>query len=248
MTEQAVQSALTWLKHRGTKVPADIIEALNPVPIVPINEAETAKAIKAKQIPSRAMKAMEYQTIRDSLWAATYDAVYDFLNSNAHVATYARPMATAVSKAYIEAADAAYVEGGGSLPMDEDTTTWARSELDAQLNYVDSLFQTLKALRKEGDADSIHEAFAAAERWASALDGFFNAVKLAGAKNVMLTWSLGGTEKHCKDCLKLDGQRHRASWYSSRGYYPRKPGSATECGGFHCDCSLSTDNGEEFTI
>lgn len=208
-------------------------------------------------IPSQDMKTIgmslkqisgEYNPIRQELWASVYDNVYDFLSTTHQVGTNSRPMATAVSKAYIETLDIAYADGGGSLPVDEDTLAYAKAELNAQLSYVDSLFATLKEMRKEGDFDSIHEAFLRANNWSSALDGFYNTIKMMGANNKMLTWRLGNTEKHCKSCLSLDGQRHRAKWYISRGYTPRKPGSSTDCGGYHCDCKLEDDNGEVFTI
>jgi hypothetical protein len=190
----------------------------------------------------------DYAPVRQELWAEVYDAVFGFLNSNSQVRTYSSPMATAIAKAYIDTADIAYVDGGGSLPLDDDTLATAKSLMNEQLGYVDSMFDTLKQLRKDGDYDAISVAFQKANSWVSALDGFYNIIKMAGAGNKMLTWELGNTEKHCKDCANLDGQRHRASWYNSRGYTPRKPGSNTECGGYNCDCRLVDDDGNEFTI
>lgn len=192
--------------------------------------------------------AGNYASTRGDLWAAVYDAVYGFLTGKQQVNTFKSPMSTAVAQAYIETSDIAYVDGGGELPMDEDSLSQSKAELDAQLGYVDNLFSTLKALRKEGDFDPITEAFAAANRWTLALDGFFNSVKFMGAGNKMLTWNLGNTERHCDTCLSLNGQRHRASWYIGRNYIPKKPGSNTDCGGYHCDCSITDDNGVEFTI
>lgn len=189
-----------------------------------------------------------YQPVRDTLWQEVYQVVSDFMYSNSRPSTYTNRMAVIVSQAYIEVGDIAYVDGGGTLPMDEDTLALAKSELDAQLGFMDNLFQTLYQLRKDGDYDAISLAFDKANSWASALDGFYNSIKLAGAGNKMLTWNLGNTEHHCDSCLSLDGQRHRASWYISHGYIPRKPGSNTDCGGYHCDCSLQDDNGEEFGI
>ena len=96
--------------------------------------------------------------------------------------------------------------------------------------------------------DANTEAANRADSWTSAMDGYYNAIKLMGAGNKMLTWYLGETEKHCDTCLDLNLQRHRAAWYSARGYTPRKPGSATDCGGWNCDCQLLDDEGNEFTI
>lgn len=200
-------------------------------------------------MPSRAMKdAGDYSAIRDRLWSALYDAVETYLSGSGYVTGPKSAFTTALAQAYIDAADTGYVDGGGELPLDEDTAAWARGELDAQFGFADSLFETLKALRKEGDFDAASEAEARADSWTMALDGFYNAIKMAGAGNAMLTWTLGDTETHCDTCQKLDGERHRASWFLSRGYTPRKPGSNTECGGYRCDCSLIDNEGNEFTI
>jgi hypothetical protein len=228
---EAVTTTLNYCRQNNIHLPEDITRSAKQLGLIP-----------------SARKAGDYSSIRDQLYDAIYNAVDGFLSGNAQVGTYSRPMATAVSQAYLEASEIAYTEGGGALPLDNDTAAWVRGELDAQLGFVDSLFETLKALRKEGDFESVEEAINHAERWASGLDGFFNAVKIQGAGNMMLTWQLGGTEKHCKDCLRLNGQRHRASWYISRGYTPRKGGSMTDCGGWNCDCQLVTDDGDEFTI
>lgn len=209
-------------------------------PITPEEAKTIGKSLK--------QVAGNYATSRSDLWAAVYDAVWGFLSSNSHVGTFSRPMSTALVKAYIETSEIAYQDGGGELPLDEDTQSYAKSEIDSQLAYVDNLFSTLKALRKEGGYDPITEAFSAAGRWSNALDGFYSSIKLMASGNKMLTWNLGSTERHCETCLSLDGQRHRASWYVSRNYIPRKPGSSTDCGGYHCDCKLTDDNGMEFTL
>lgn len=189
----------------------------------------------------------DYYPVRQELWGAVYDAVFEFLGGK-YIPTTANVMATAIGKAYIETSDIAYVDGGGDLPLDDDTQSAAKTLLNEQIAYVDSLFDTLKQLRKDGDFDPTAVAFEKAKNYTSALDGFYNTIKMMGAGNKMLTWVLGNTEKHCKDCSNLDGQRHRASWYNARGYTPRRPGSNTACGGFRCDCRLVTDDGEEFTI
>jgi hypothetical protein len=49
-------------------------------------------------------------------------------------------------------------------------------------------------------------------------------------------WELGNTEKHCRDCLHLNGQIHRASEWRAAGIAPQSPD--LECGGWHCDCKL----------
>lgn len=227
-----IKDTLSWLKLHGYSIPVSL----------------RVKSIKLHLLSSREMKQEDYSGIRDTLWIAVYDAIYDYLNSSSNVTSFRESMVMAVSQAYLSTSEIAYEDGGGSLPLDEDTASQAQADLQAQLGFVDSLFVSLKALRKEGEFDANSEAADTADRWSSGLDGFYNSIKAAGAGNKMLTWRLGSTEKHCDTCLSLDGQRHRASWFISHNYIPRKPGSSTDCGGFHCDCGAEDDDGEDFFI
>lgn len=197
---------------------------------------------------SHYIKAAGYDGIRTVMHGAIYSAVYDYLSGRGNVTGPRSEMAAAVSRAYIETADVAYSEGSGELPLDADTAAWARAQLDAQLAYIDQLFEDLRELRKSGDFDAGAVAEARAAGYASGLDGFYNEAVLRGSKNMMVEWVLGGTEKHCKDCAKLAGQKHRISWYIERDYIPRKNGAAMECGGYNCDCSLIDKDGNEVTL
>ena len=221
--------------------PYEILKTiLRAVPtVLPHLHEDTIAAFKA---------AAGYSGIRDVMSGAVYNAVYGYLSSGGYATPARERMIAAVSKAYIETADAAYVEGGGKLPMDDDTAAWARGQLDAQIGYVEDLFDQLKEIRKEGDYDADLTAQARADGYASALDGFYNEAVLRGSSNKVVEWVLGGTEKHCKDCAKLAGQRHKIKWFIDRDYIPRKNGAAMECGGYNCDCSLIDRDGNEVTI
>jgi len=175
MTHPSIDAAIEYLEARGTRIPVTVIQQLQRLGYT-ANERDKkniAEMIKSHKIHSKEMKqAISYQPIRDEMWAAVYDAVYNYLTSTEYRPTEREPMATAISKAYIETADIAYVDGGGTVPLDEDTLAYARLELGLQLAYVDSLFETLKQLRKEGDFDAINEAFARANRYTNSLDAF----------------------------------------------------------------------------
>ncbi len=195
-----------------------------------------------------ALKATGYDGIRTVMSGSIFGAVFGYLSGEGNITQYRERMATAVSKAYLEAADVAYEEGGGELPLDEDTASWARGQLEAQFAFIDQLFDDLRELRKAGEFDAGEVATSRAEGYASALDGFFNEAKLRGAKNIVVTWNLGGTEKHCPTCKELDGQNHKISWFVDKNYIPRKYGAAMDCGGYNCDCSLTDRLGNEYTI
>jgi hypothetical protein len=194
------------------------------------------------------VKAAGYDGIRTVMRGEIFGAVFGYLSGSGYVTTFKAQMTTAISKAYIEAADVAYVDAGAELPLDPDTAAWARGQLDAQLGFVDDLFEGLRELRKQGGFDAGEVAQARAEGWGNGLDGFFNEAKLRGSNNKMVTWHLGATEKHCKTCASLDGKRHKISWFVDRNYIPRKPGADLECGGYRCDCTLTDDSGNELTI
>lgn len=205
--------------------------------VIPLLNEKAARALK---------DAGDYDAIRQRLKDAVFDAVAGYLDSNSPITSYSNRLDTALSAAYIDAADSAYVDGGGSLPLDEDTASWARAELDAQFGFVDSLFETLKALRKEGDFSALDEAAARAEGYAGSLDALYNGVRLRAAGNMMLTFEGDDGEESCKDCSRYKGQRHKASWWVAHDAVP--PSRSFACGGYNCQHMLVTDDGEEWTI
>lgn len=220
----------------------------SPIPVIrDIVQAVPAILEHLSEDTITAIKAAGYDGIRTVMHGGIFGAVFGYL-SGGSLSDASSRMALVVSRAYVETADLAYQEGGGTLPMDEETAAWARSQLDLQLGYVDELFESLKELRKSGNFDAGEVAQARAAGYASALDGFASEAKMRGSKNIMLTWHLGATTHHCKTCASLDGKRHKISWYVDRDYIPRKPGNGCDCHGYNCDCSLVTDNGEEFTV
>lgn len=193
-----------------------------------------------------AIKASGYDGIRTVMSGAVFGAVYGYLSGSGYVTTFRAEMEAAVSRAYIETADVAYEEGGGELPLDPDTAAWARAQLDAQLAYIDGLFDDLKELRKSGDFDAGAVASARAEGYASSLDQLYSEAKTRGAQNMMLTFVGDDGKESCKDCQRMKGQRHRASWWIKNDMVPGS--SKYQCGGWQCEHYLETDNGERFTI
>ena len=249
MTYPAINAAIEYLKSRGTKIPIDIlmIAKSNSMELSNENKIELVNHIKAGKINSREYKQVgEYSSIRNELWIAIYDNVYNYLSSTQYVVSFNNVVGVAIGKAYIEAAELGYQDGGGTLPLDEDTLAWAQAETSAQLAYIDSLFSTLKQLRREGDFDAVHEAFEHADGYCNSLDALYNGAKVAGAGNKMLTFEGSDGRESCADCQRYKGQRHRASWWQSHNAVP--PSRGFECKGYHCDHRLFDDDGNEFTI
>ena len=249
MTYPAINAAIEYLKSRGMKVPVDILGLLSNdgYPFTSDDRSNIAHGIRTGVTQSKSMKQIgEYSSIRNELWIVIYDNVYNYLTSTQYVVSFNNVVGVAIGKAYIEAAELGYVDGGGSLPLDEDTLAWAQAETSAQLAYIDSLFSTLKQLRREGDFDAVHEAFKHADGYTNSLDALYNGAKVAGAGNKMLTFEGSDGRESCRDCQNYKGKRHRASWWQSHNAVP--PSRDFECGGYHCDHRLFDDDGDEFTI
>lgn len=154
----------------------------------------------------------------------------------------------AMVEAFNSAFDTGWIDGGQAFPVSADAVDWLMARESQEVGHIDTLFSQAKELRKEKEFDYFTWVTARADGYTSTVISIYNAAKLWAKGNQMLTWQLGNTEKHCPTCSKLNGGRHRASWYIGHDYIPRKPGASMECGGYNCDCSLVDDNGNEVTI
>jgi hypothetical protein len=188
----------------------------------------------------------------DSINKKYHDAItgslVDYFEGGGSVTAPRSRFQRAMVEAFGAAFDAGYIDGGGELPFDGEALQWFNARVDEEAGHIDSVFQDAKDLRKDKEFDYFTWAIARADMYTSALAAIYNAAVMFADARLMLTWNLGNTEKHCKTCSKLDGQRHKAAWYLSRNYIPRKPGAAMDCSGYNCDCSLTNDKGEEVTI
>jgi hypothetical protein len=77
----------------------------------------------------------------------------------------------------------------------------------------------------------------AANLWTRARDGAFSLGQTYNRDDPYYEWELGATEKHCRDCLMLNGRVHKASDWRLLGWQPQSPD--LECGGFNCDCRFT---------
>jgi hypothetical protein len=238
MKQDTINKAIDFLLNRGYSIPVEIIAMKT-----------TAKTPEQKEFISQFMhsfKGVGYPAIRSTMWAKVYDNVYGYLDSTSNITKFRDAMVFAVSEAYMNTLETAWIDGGSQPPIDDDTVEWAKSELSSQLFYVDSLFSVLKQLRKEGDVDLINTAFQKADGYASALDAFYNYVKTSAYGGRMLTFVGSDGRESCSDCRRLKGQRKRASWWTSHEFVP--PSRHFECRGYNCDHYLVDDAGNVFTI
>jgi hypothetical protein len=182
-----------------------------------------------------AIKAAGYDGIRTVMRGEIFGAVFGYLSGSGYVTTFKSQMTTAISKAYIEAADVAYIDAGAELPLDPDTAAWARGQLDAQLGFVDDLFEGLREMRKQGGFDAGAVAQARAEGYSRSLDAYYGETKMHGAKNITLEF--GGDDGHesCPDCQKMKGKRHKIKYILENDLIPRPGNNRYKCNGYRCE-------------
>jgi hypothetical protein len=143
----------------------------------------------------------------------------------------------------------AYIEGlaEGGIPADEMSDDDALMIVELSQAQLDHVTDFVRAIREAKDDKAAQRDIlnSRVPMWAASIESA-GAQGLASAKaNAMGTWKLGKTEEHCETCQKLNGQRHRMKWFTSKGYIPRQPGSETlACHGFNCDCQVVDDSGQ----
>jgi hypothetical protein len=179
---------------------------------------------------------------RDSIFAA----IVNYFEGGSVVVARAE-FKQATITAFSDTFDSGWLDGGGELPIDDDALDWIEARITEEFGHIESLFEDAKQLRRDKDFDFFQWATARADGYTRTLSAIYTQAMAMVKDNVMVTWHLGATEKHCKTCAKLDGQRHKIKWFISRNYIPRQPGADLECGGYNCDCSLSDDKGNEYT-
>jgi len=224
---QSIADALGYLKQEGHEIPLDI-------------------QLKARQIG--AIKAGgDISSIRATYHDEITSALISYLEGGSVTAPRNQFRRAAV-EALGDAFDIGYADGGAELPIDGEALSWLNARIEQEMGHIGTLFEQAKELRKEADTDLLGFASDRADGYTGTLDELYTVGVMYADARQILTWSLGGTEKHCPTCSKLDGERHRAEWFIARDYIPRKPGASLDCGGYNCDCSLTNAAGEEITI
>jgi HK97 family phage portal protein len=102
-----------------------------------------------------------------------------------------------------------------------------------------------KNLAEQIYSDNVTEAQAGQKStiwYSKSIEPAFQKGLLSADANGMYEWQLGTTEEHCRDCLRLDGQRHRLKDWAKSGWLPRS--DSLECNGFNCDCVLLPTRGK----
>lgn len=161
-------------------------------------------------------------------------ATLGFVRDQSILADARRLIKNAVEDAYFEG-----LKEGGVSPDEMDVED--AQNID-QLNLVQQGYITafVRAIRDaKGDRAAQRDILDnRIDLWTASIAAAGQAGLASAKRNEMVTWHLGATEEHCSTCAQLDGQAHRRKWFSSRNYFPRKPGAAMDCGGWRCLCTL----------
>lgn len=188
-----------------------------------------------------------YASVRKEYYEAVFVAVYDYLDGTGPITTYKNAIRLAMTNAFLPAAEIGYEAGGGTLPMDEDTLAWLSDMQSAELGYIDSLFISLRDIRKSEDVQKVQVAQARAQGYTQTLDMIYNHAKISGAnKNVMLTFVGDDGKESCEDCRRYKNKRRRAKWWIENDAIP--PNHNFECKGYNCRHTLVDDNGTVWTL
>ena len=225
--KSALRAAVDWCGKNAVDIPLEL-------------QADLARLTARKAIGDITATIAEYHD-------AITQAIVDYFTGDRRIQEARGDFKHAATNGLGDAFETGWLDGGQELPLDPEAVDWLAARQEQEFGFIDQLFVQAKELKQEKDFDYFAWATERADGYAASAGGVYNEGKLFAAKNKLLTWVYGETE-HCETCEKLNGQRHRASWFVSRNYIPRQPGAAMECGGYRCMCSLIADDGEEFTI
>ena len=224
---EAVKGALDYLTRNGISVPADVWQ----------------KALRARVFKAEG----GLPVINADYHNRITQALIGYFEGSGSVTAPRNEFKRAMVEAFGAAFELGWHTGGGELPAEPDAQDWLAARVDAEMGYIDQVLQNAKELRAEG-GDYFEWVTSRADGFTGSVASVYNYAKMAAKKNIMLEWVFGDTVEHCQTCEKLNGQKHRASWYLSRDYIPRKPGANLECGGYRCLCRLVDSEGNEFTL
>ena len=198
-------------------------------PQVNIND-DVNDEISAKSITEKAYIDTEtafVRDVRDLLMSASTPNPY--LDRRAFTVT----MRSFLKNYGLQAYKDGLQQGGVSVDVldPEDNIDYMGVFLD-QSQYINGLADDVYKTKTVNPANAQTRAY----MWGKSLQDFVNHGNMAANQNAMFVWTLGIAE-HCKDCLRLSNQVHRARNWKARGWLPRA--SKLACRGYNCKCNLT---------
>lgn len=201
-----------------------VLKSLKAVPSVYPYLGRKAQIFASKQFGT-------YEALRGDYWARIYDTVYAYLDGNKPITLYRNSMSNLVTDYFQEAAELGWQEGGGELPLDDETQAWLDGRISTETGFIKDLFI---GLRDNSIPDYVHEAFARADGYSATLDGIFGEAKMRGSKNITLEFGGEDGAESCPDCQKMKGKHHTIKYILDNDLIPRPGNDAYECKGYKC--------------
>jgi hypothetical protein len=218
-------------------VPQIVMSVVKAYPqVFPLLNQDARDALKA---------AAGYDGIRNAYFGAIFDAVYDYLTNDRPVTSFRASMQRAMVQAFGDTVDIAYVDGGGDLPLDDETLDWYNSQVSAEMGFIEELFSRL---REDWEGiDPATEAEARATGYVRRLDSIYAEAKMRGSENATLEFGGPSGKESCKDCQRLMGKRHRIKYILEHDLIPHPGNTNFECGGWQCEHRwFNPKTGEEY--
>lgn len=223
---KAILNAFDYLSARDVDLPRDVL-------------------LKSVQV----LKAGSLFAINDPVY---YDSITQILITyfeGGSIVSARNAFKRAMVEAFGAIFDRGWVEAGGVLPVDADALAWLNTRIEAEMGYIDMLFQQAKELRKEPDFDYFRWTQERAQGYTNTLKGVYNmaATRAMNGKQ-MVTFTGDDGKESCDTCQWLKGQRHRLKWFIAHDYIPPF-GSGLDCAkGGRCQHYLMDERGYQITL
>src|SRR3972149_7960681 len=153
-------------------------------------------------------------TYRDKLTRWVYEAMTGKMDAidlrRAHKALFR----STAQDAYFEGMR----EGGIASPVDDATErdyAAIKEWTTTQAGFANGFATDAAAVA--GDATKRAAILSRLDMWCDSVSGLGNTGLLSAKSDRPAIWHLGETETHCSECERLDGKRHRVSWFLKRG-------------------------------
>lgn len=143
-----------------------------------------------------------------------------------------------IQSAIRDASEAGLKDGGlKKAEMTEEESAWVQEWILKQNDFIEAV---ATAIYEDGKVTAKEAEGKAVLWWNKSIDPAYSEMVFSASKNGAFLRKLGATEQHCVDCVKIDGQVRRASFWHNIGIWNASP--KTQCGGWRCQCqNVATD-------
>lgn len=213
-------------------VDANDVTELDPSAEVPPEDETTAD--------DSSQLAKEYSATASAFEGEIAAILEDAAEGEINKTTFGARMRSAINtygrKAMLDGLEAGGVQ---TDTLDSEDKTTLATILAAQSGYVSNVASEIF----NSDGGFKGSPNFRAKLWVNkTLSPFYSAGLVSADKNGLYEWEEGGTLDKCKDCLRMDGQKHRLKDYQKRNLIP--PTSETECEGWQCKCTIKKTSGK----